>query len=58
MQRHARIPHSIVWQFNTESLKGKQYLKDLDFIHENLKVDHIIISAVEGVQLENLQQCQ
>lgn len=57
MQRHARIPHSIVWQFNTESLKGKQYLKDLDFIHENLKVDHIIISAVEGVQLENLQQC-
>lgn len=50
------IPHPLVWQFNTESLRRKQYLKDLDFIHENFNVDYVSIACVEGVQLENLQQ--
>ena len=51
------IPHPMVWQFDTSSLRGKQYLKDLDFIHEHTLVDHISIACVDGVQLENLQQC-
>ena len=52
-----KIPHPMVWQFDTTSLRGKQYLKDLDFIHEHTLVDHISIACVDGVQLENLQQC-
>ena len=52
-----KIPHPLVWQFDSTSLRGKQYLKDLDFIHEHTLVDHISIACVDGVQLENLQQC-
>ena len=52
-----KIPHPLVWQFDTNSLRGKQYLKDLDFIREHTLADCISIACVDGVQLENLQQC-
>ena len=52
-----KIPHPLVWQFDTNSLRGKQYLKDLDFIREHTLADCVSIACVDGVQLENLQQC-
>ena len=51
------IPNTLLWDFNASSLRNKQYLKDLDFIREHTAVDYLDISAREGVQLENLQQC-
>ena len=35
----------------------KNYLKDLEFIKNNMSVNQITISVRNGVQLQNLQQC-
>lgn len=51
------VPHPLVWQFDSASLKKKQYLRDLDFISQNTNVDFLNIACVDGVQLENLPQC-
>lgn len=51
------IPNSLLWIFESYDLKNKNYLKDLDFIKENMAVDYITVSPRNGVQLFNTQQC-
>lgn len=51
------LPCSILWNFETESLIKKKYLRDLDFIKENTVATHVVISPRNGVHLQNLQQC-
>ena len=31
------IPNALLWYFDSSALKGKKYLRDLDFIKENTK---------------------
>ncbi len=51
------IPNSLLWNFESNSLVQKKYLKDLDFIKENTTVNYVVISPRNGVILQNLQQC-
>ncbi|MBO5725690.1 MAG: hypothetical protein J6S00_01355, partial [Clostridia bacterium] len=52
-----KLRNPIVWVFEYKDLIKKNYLKELDFIKENMSVDHVCISARDGVQLENTKQC-
>ena len=47
----------MIWGISQKNIKDKAYLKELDFIRENMIVDTIYLSIGNGVQLENLQQC-
>ena len=51
------IPSSIVWVFEAYDIKNKRYLKDLEFIKNNMAVNHIVVSVRNGVELQNTQQC-
>ena len=51
------IPNPLLWTFESYDLKNKNFLKDLEFIKNNMYVNHITISVRNGVQLQNLQQC-
>jgi hypothetical protein len=51
------IPNPLVWVFESYDLKNKRYLKDLEFIKNNMAVNHIAVSVRNGVQLYNIQQC-
>lgn len=51
------IPNSLLWIFESYDLKNKRYLNDLEFIKNNMAVNHITVSVRNGVQLQNLQQC-
>lgn len=51
-----RVPNAMQWQFNDQSLKRKQYLKDLDFIKEHTDVNMINIATVHGAVPEGNKQ--
>lgn len=51
------IPNSLLWVFESYDLKNKRFLKDLEFIKNNMAVNHITVSVRNGVQLQNTQQC-
>lgn len=51
------IPRPTIWGLNLNNIKNKQYLKDLDYIHENTLINTIYLSFGNGVQMENTQQC-
>lgn len=51
------LPNPLLWTFESYDLKNKNYLKDLEFIKNNMSVNQITISVRNGVQLQNLQQC-
>ncbi len=51
------VPKPLLWTFESYDLMNKRYLKDLDFIKENICVNHITISVRNGVQLQNIGQC-
>ena len=51
------IPCPIGWHFESYDLKKKRYLKDLEFIKNNMAVTHIAVSPRNGVQPYNIQQC-
>ena len=51
------IPNALLWIFESYDLKNKRYLKDLEFIKENMSVNYVVVSVRNGVQLQNLQQC-
>ncbi len=52
-----KLRNPLVWSFGYKELIKKDYLKELDFIKDNMSVDHVCISPGNGVQLENTQQC-
>lgn len=43
-----KVPKALQWQFDSESLRRKKYLKDLDFIKQNTEVDLINIATTRG----------
>ena len=49
--------NSLFWHFTKQHLKDKHYLKDIDYIAENLDVDYISIATLEGIVLGNTEQC-
>ncbi len=51
------IPRPLYWFFTPESIKGKKYLKDIDYIAENTDFDFLGIIMQNGVIKENEQQC-
>ena len=52
----AEVPVPMVWQFNAGSLKGRQYLKDIDFIKQNTLVDVLAVAPVGQVNPEDPDQ--
>ncbi|MBQ0031453.1 MAG: hypothetical protein KBT68_01485 [bacterium] len=52
----ATPPVPMVWQFNAETLKRKQYLKDIDFIEANTLVDLLAVAPVDHVNPEDPDQ--
>ena len=52
-----KVPNPLFWHFQKQHLKNKQYLKDIDYIAENLDVDYIAIATLEGIVLCNTEQC-
>ena len=52
----AEVPVPMVWQFNAGSLKGRQYLKDIDFIKANTLVDVLAVAPVGQVNPEDPDQ--
>jgi len=49
-------PVAMTWQFNAESLKRRQYLKDIDFIKANTLVDLLSVAPVDQVNPEDRDQ--
>ena len=49
-------PVPMVWQFNGETLKRKQYLKDIDFIKANTLVDLLAVATIDHVNPEDPDQ--
>jgi len=52
-----KVPNSLLWLFEANSLVKKQYLRDLDFIKKHTTVEYVVLSPRDGVHLQNLQQC-
>lgn len=52
-----KVPNPLFWHFTKQHLKDKHYLKDIDYIAENLDVDYIAIATLEGIVLGNTEQC-
>lgn len=52
--KKTKVPHSLVWDFNSDNLRGKQYINDLDFIKNNLDVDNILLSATADIPLDGV----
>lgn len=51
------VPNGLLWYFDSDALKNKKYIKDLDFIKENTLCTHVMIRCEKGVNIENYQQC-
>ena len=51
------IPNLLLWDFNHETLRGKQYLKDLDFIKEHTDFNMLFLTSRVGTNLMDKQQC-
>ena len=51
------IPNCISWFFTPDTLRGKKYLRDVDYIHENTEIDHMIVIMQAGVIREDYDQC-
>lgn len=51
------IPNALLWYFDSSALKGKKYLRDLDFIKENTKCNYLMLRGEPGVNVSNSQQC-
>lgn len=51
------VPKSLVWDFNADNLRGRQYIDDLNFIKNNLDVDNVMLSATAGIRLKDRRQC-
>lgn len=47
----------LFWHFTNEHLKGKHYLKDVDYIAGNLDIDYLSVSTLDGIVLGNTEQC-
>lgn len=49
--------NSLFWHFTQQNIKDKQYIKDIDFIAENLDIDYLSIAPLDGITLKNPDQC-
>ena len=49
-------PVPMVWQFSGETLKRRQYLKDIDFIKANTLVDLLAVATIDHVNPEDPDQ--
>ena len=51
------IPNALLWYFDHTTLKNKKYLRDLDFIKKNTKVNYLMLRGEPGVNVSNPEQC-
>ncbi len=51
------IPNSILWGLRPEQIRGKNYLKTIDYIRENTEMNTIIVNMGNGVIQEDYDQC-
>lgn len=50
-------PKALYWFFTSETVKGKKYLKDIDYVAEKTDFDYLGIICQDGVIKENIDQC-
>ena len=51
------IPNGLLWYFDSDSLRHKRYLKDLDFIKEHTECNYVMLRGEAGLNFMNAQQC-
>lgn len=52
------VPNALLWYFDSDALRKKKYIKDLDFIKEHTECNYVMLRCEKGVQFENLKQCR
>ena len=51
------IPNGLLWYFDSDALRHKRYLKDLDFIKEHTECNYVMLRGEAGLNFMNAQQC-
>ena len=50
------VPNGLLWYFDSDALRKKKYIKDLEFIKEHTECNYVMLRGEPGVEFGNLQQ--
>jgi|GEM_PF-5122454 len=54
---HPKIPNILCWFFTSESLRGKKFIEEIDFIRAHTEANLLLVMFETGVITEDYDQC-